>query len=165
MTLEQPDGGANYYAHSRTHSRPTRPTSRSVFGAPVQPDSGEHGSGCRRRAEPSRRASYTPLVPAIRADGRFRTMQYYDQDGTVNGSEKTGTILSDEIDMQQSDAAGAAAARATLNQRLASLPADGQMRVQQLRQGRHLLEQPVRCQPVRQRALEPARLLRRLLVD
>ena len=50
---------------------------------------------------------HAAVVPAIRADGRFRTMQYHDQDGTVNGSEKAGSILSDEIDMQQSDEAGA----------------------------------------------------------
>ena len=35
-------------------------------------------------------AAYTPMVPAIRADGRFRTMQWHDQDRSVNGVEKAG---------------------------------------------------------------------------
>ena len=50
--------------------------------------------------------------------------------------------------MQQSDEAGAAAARAVLTQRMNSLPADGQLRYNNYGKG-DVLEQPVRFQPVR----------------
>ena len=89
VTLEQPDGGANYYAQF-SNALPTDPSyfPIGVWGAHNQTQANmdlDAAAGLNLYVW----ASYTPLVPAIRADGRFRTMQYYDQDGTVNGSEKT----------------------------------------------------------------------------
>lgn len=62
----------------------------------------------------------------IRAAG-MRVIQNQDLRSNV-GSETGGWVLSDEIDMQQSNAEGAARARDELNGILASLPADGRAR-------------------------------------
>ena len=72
-------------------------------------------------------AADTNYMDDIRADGRFKVIQSQDLRTGV-GSETAGWILADEIDMQQANAAGAAAARTQLNQIIAGLPADGRFR-------------------------------------
>jgi hypothetical protein len=62
----------------------------------------------------------------IRAAG-MRVIQVEETRENV-GTETAGWVLRDEIDMVQSDAAGAAAARDELRRMLASLPADGKAR-------------------------------------
>ncbi len=64
----------------------------------------------------------------IRADGRFRVIQDQTQSRSAVGSETAGWVLTDEIDMQQANASGAAAARSQLSSILAGLPSDGRLR-------------------------------------
>ncbi len=64
----------------------------------------------------------------IRADGRFRVIQDQTQNRSAVGAETAGWVLADEIDMQQANASGAAAARSQLSSIVAGLPSDGRLR-------------------------------------
>ena len=58
-------------------------------------------------------AADNSFMPAIRSDGRFRVIQ--DEGNRTNvGPETAGWLLTDEIDMQNANATGAAAARQQL---------------------------------------------------
>jgi hypothetical protein len=68
------------------------------------------------------------FMDEIRADGRFRVIQDQTQSRSAVGSETAGWVLTDEIDMQQANASGAAAARSQLSSIVAGLPSDGRLR-------------------------------------
>ena len=66
----------------------------------------------------------------IQNNGMFAILQadtneWRTNPAAINNPAVVGWLLSDEIDMQQSNAAGAAAARSELNSIIASLPSDG----------------------------------------
>jgi hypothetical protein len=127
VTLRQVDGGAGYYGR---FSNPL-PTSSDYFPIGVW-GSYNHTPANRDLDAAAGLNLYTWVADSgylddIRADGRFRVLQD-ESSRTGVGTETAGWLLTDEIDMQQSNAAGAAAARQQLTSIRNGLPADGRAR-------------------------------------
>jgi hypothetical protein len=130
VTLQQVDGGPNYYGQ---FSNPLS-TAPSYFPIGVWGSYNHTPANLALDAQAGINLYVWVACNAapwcldnIRADGRFDVIQ--DEGNRANvGSETAGWLLTDEIDMQQANAQGAAIARGQLNSILASLPNDSRAR-------------------------------------
>ena len=124
-TLTQVDGGTNYYAG---FSNPL-PTDPSYFPIGVW-GSYNHTQANRDLDAAAGLNTYVWVadtcngIPAIRADGRFRVIFNQSDNRSCIGSESSGWVLSDEIDMSQ----GPTACNGSLQTILNGLPQDGRFR-------------------------------------
>jgi hypothetical protein len=127
-SLEAVDGGSDYYGRFANTSGMDSPSyfPIAVWGAYEQTKANrdrDAAAGINTYVW----AADNSFLTEIRADGRFKVIQAEDQRSGV-GTETSGWVLADEIDMQQSNSTGAAAARSQLHSTLAGLPADGRIR-------------------------------------
>lgn len=129
VTLTQIDGGTSYYGKFTNSAGMDAPSyfPIGVWGAYNQTPANrdlDASAGINTYVW----AADENFIDDIRGDGRFKIVYDQSMNRSAIGTESPGWLLTDEIDMQQANSAGAAAARNQLNQILSGLPNDGRFR-------------------------------------
>lgn len=129
VTLTQIDGGTSYYGRFTNNAGMDAASyfPIGVWGAYNQTQANrdlDASAGINTYVW----AADENFIDDIRADGRFKVVYDQSMNRAAIGTESPGWLLTDEIDMQQANSSGAAAARSQLNSLLAGLPNDGRFR-------------------------------------